>query len=166
MAQRHDHATNATDRASGLTTGSVGSFAAPKRFQLPRPPGITLLSSNVWAADPMMTKLVGSSDRPLPENGTNSTARVRLYYIAEAVVKYQECRRTIKSRSNECSSGQAETFSTISSFGISPETEFHPGAPMYVDGTVYAGGNLYTATITLYSSTTLLSWANTNSITD
>jgi len=30
-------------------------------------------------------------------------------------------------------------------FGTQPETEFSPGAPMYVDGSVYAAGNLYTA---------------------
>jgi Tfp pilus assembly protein PilX len=138
-------APNAPDRAGGLTTGSVGSLAAPNPSQLPRPAGITLLSSNIWAADPMMTKLVGSSDRPLPENGTNSTARVRLYYIAEAVVKYPGVppydQVTVQRVFVRAGRNIFDNFF----FGIAPETEFHPGAPMYVDGTVYAGGNLYTA---------------------
>ena len=31
-------------------------------------------------------------------------------------------------------------------FSTQPVTEIHPGAPMYVNGTIYAGGDLYTGT--------------------
>ncbi len=137
--------TNSTDRQSGLTTTALAAITAPSTSQLPRPSGLTLVTGKVFAANPLLNKMPNASDRPLPENGTTSRARVRLYYTGEAVVRYPGPNGYNQATVQRTFVRAGRNIFDNFFFGTQPETEFHPGAPMYVDGTVYAGGNLNTA---------------------
>lgn len=136
-----------SDRGLGLPNKSLAEFlSAPTSAELPMPVGIRLVSWSVTAADPLLTPLLGSKDRPQPEAGTNSKLRVRLYYLASATVRFQapEGSDTVTVQRAFVRAG-TNLFDNFF-FGTQSETEFHPGPPMYVNGTVYTRGNLYTGT--------------------
>lgn len=139
-------ATDTTDRANGLSNATLaGLLAVPTPAQLPAPSGIALVNWSVTAANPMMGPTSRSDGRPDPEQGTNSRLRMRLYYLARVTVSYNgfgaNDRVTLE---RPFIRGGRNLFDNFY-FGTQQETEFHPGAPMYVDGKVYVGGNMYTA---------------------
>ncbi len=141
--------TTNTDRQSGLTNASLATkLTNPTTSQITPPSGISLVSWSVVAGTPYMTPVnsptVGT-DRPTAENGTSSKFRVRLTYIATATVSFpgRAGNNTVTVQRTFVRSGRP-IFDNFF-FGTQPNTEFHPGAPMYVTGSVYAAGNLYTA---------------------
>lgn len=139
-------ASNSTDRASGLTNDALAAtLKAPTSAQLPIPAGFTITKWSVTSANPMLGPSTRSDGRPEPEQGTNSSLRVRLCYIASVTVKYTgfgaDDSVTVERPFIRSGRNIFDNFF----FGTEPEIEFHPGAPMYVDGKVYVSGNLYTA---------------------
>jgi hypothetical protein len=138
--------TNDTDRTNGLTTGALAALlAAPSTTELPAPPGVTLQSWSVTAATPLLNPVSGSTGRPVPENGTNISLRVRLHYLATATVTYPgpTGNNTVTIQRDFVRAGR-NLFNNFF-FGTQQKTEFHPGPPMYVNGTMYVGGDLFTA---------------------
>jgi hypothetical protein len=140
-------ATSTADRANGRTNAYLSAnLTPPGDTQLSPPKGISLVSWSVTAADPMLQPTSRADGRPEPEQGTNSRLRVRLYYVAQAEIAYEGAggvSSTVTVERPFIRAGR-NLFDNFF-FGTQQETEFHPGAPMYVDGTVYVGGNLYTA---------------------
>ena len=138
--------TNTTDRASGLSDSALaGVLALPTSTALPPPTGVSVLSWSVTARTPLLAPTTDGAGRPKPENGTNSQLRVRLYYLATVTVQYYvpSAYRTITLQRAFTRSGR-NLFDNFF-FGTQPKIEFHPGAPMYVSGTAYVGGDLFTA---------------------
>lgn len=139
-------ATETNDRLLGRSNAQLASLiTVPTDSELPPPSGISLVSWKVEAATPMLTTSTQPDGRPLPEQGTNSRLRMRLYYLARAEVAFTGPSGTdtvVVER--PFIRGGRNLFDNFF-FGTLQETEFHPGAPMYVDGPVYAGGNLYSA---------------------
>lgn len=135
-------------KASGVTTMPVNlPLTLPTATTLPVPNGVSLTSWSVKAADPYLQPLATSSARPTGETGSSSRQRVRVYYLAEAKVAYPRggsvVVRRIFTRSGR------NLFDNFL-YSTQPVTEIHPGAPMYVNGTVYVGGDLYMAHNTLH----------------
>jgi len=138
--------TNTTDRANGLSNASlVATLAAPNTTTLPLPPGVTLGAWNVIACTPLLAPTTDAGGRPVPETGTSSTLRVRLHYLATVNVNFATSTgiKTVTLRRTFVRSGR-NLFDNFF-FGTQPNIEFHPGPPMYVSGTSYIGGNLFTA---------------------
>ena len=138
--------TNATDRASGLSNSSLASaLAAPSTSALPLPPGVTLGSWSVTARTPMLAATTDNTGRPVPENGTSSSLRLRLYYLATVTVNIAGAsgNNSVTVQRTFVRSGR-NLFDNFF-FGTQPNIEFNPGPAMYVSGTVYIGGNLFTA---------------------
>ena len=137
--------TDPTSRADGLRTSDLSGVTAPSATVLPRPPGITLVSATLRAGTPYLQELTASSARPTPENGTTSRFRVRLNYISRVTVQFPgptgNNRVVVQRAFVRAGRNIFDNFF----FGTLPATEFHPGPPMYVDGPVYCGGDLYTA---------------------
>lgn len=136
--------------ATSLPKNTAGTtllpLKAPDSDQLPVPPGISLASWSVAPADPYLSA-VGSATlntvRPKEENGTNSASLRRSYYIATVTVNYRHNGTVIVQRPFvRAGRNMFDNFL----FSTQPITEIHPGAAMYVNGTVYVGGDLYTAT--------------------
>ena len=143
--------TNATDRASGLPDSSLASaLAVPSTSTLPLPPGVTLGGWSVTARTPLLAPTTDGSGRPVPENGTNSSLRVRLYYLATVTVNVAgpSGNNSVTTERTFVRSGR-NVFDNFF-FGTQPNVEFHPGPAMYVSGTVYVGGNLFTANDSLH----------------
>jgi hypothetical protein len=139
-------ATDSTDRLLGRTQAYLtANMSAPTTAQLPEQPGITLSSWSVRSVTPMLQPTTNAEGRPDPEQGTNSRLRMRLIYLAKVDVAYVGAgtQGTVTLERPFIRAGR-NLFDNFF-FGTLQETEFHPGAEMYVDGTVYAGGNLYTA---------------------
>jgi hypothetical protein len=139
-------ATDSTDRLLGRTQGYLtANMSAPTTAQLPEQPGITLSSWSIRSVTPMLQPTTNADGRPDPEQGTNSRLRMRLIYLAKVDVAYAGAgtQGTVTLERPFIRAGR-NLFDNFF-FGTLQETEFHPGAPMYVDGTVYTGGNLYTA---------------------
>jgi hypothetical protein len=137
--------TNATDRTDGLSNASLTAvLAAPAGDVLPPPPGVTLASWSVTARTPLLAPTTKSNGRPVPENGTASRMRVRLHYLAVVNVNFATASgpRTVTLQRTFVRSGR-NLFDNFY-FGTQPVVEFHPGAPMYVSGTCYIDGDLYT----------------------
>ncbi len=135
--------TDSNDRSLGLSDTSLAPLIQmPPASTIPRPVGITLISSTVVPATPLLVQTAG---RPVPENGTNSRLRVRLHYLATVTVNFATPTgpQTITMQRDFVRGGR-NIFDNFY-FGIHANTEFHPGPPMYVSGTVYVGGDLYTA---------------------
>lgn len=128
----------------GLTgaelTGTAYSFrlAPPATSVLPAPKGMTLSSWNITASDPYGTVL-SSTSRPTLENGTNSHLLIRMYYVATATVTYPQGQVTVQRTFTRAGTNVFNNFL----FSAQPVTEIDPGAPMYINGTIYAGGSLY-----------------------
>jgi hypothetical protein len=138
--------TDTTDRLLGRTQGYLmANMSPPTTAQLPAQDGITLSSWTVRSATPMLQPTTNADGRPVPEQGTNSRLRMRLIYLARVEVAYAgagtEGTVTLERPFIRAGRNLFDNFF----FGTLQETEFHPGAPMYVDGTIYTGGNLYTA---------------------
>ena len=137
---------NATDRANGLTDSALAStLALPTSTTLPPPTGVSVLSWSVTARTPLLAPTTDGAGRPKPENGTNSQLRVRLYYLATVTIQYYvpSAYRTITLQRAFTRSGR-NLFDNFF-FGTQPKIEFHPGPDMYVSGTAYIGGDLFTA---------------------
>jgi type II secretory pathway pseudopilin PulG len=139
-------ATADTDRKQGLSNSSLTGFTAPSTGVLTPPPNISLASYSVVAATPLLVPLPGSADRPLPENGTRSSLRARLHYLATATVNFPgptALNGAVTIQRDFVRAGK-NIFDNFY-FGTQKATEMHPGAPMYISGTCYIGGDLYTA---------------------
>jgi hypothetical protein len=150
-----------TQRTSGLSTNELMTgtptspsikvpptlpLALPASTVLAPPPGITLAAWSVKAADPYLNPLASATARPLPESGTSSRLRVRQYYVAVAVVAFPGGSATVRRVFTRAGRNLFDNFL----YSTRRVTEIHPGAPMYVDGTIYAGGDLYMAQNTLH----------------
>ena len=138
--------TDATDRASGMTNGALSTaLALPTSTTLPPPGGVTVLSWSVTAQTPLLAPTTNVAGRPTPENGTNLSGRLRLYYLATVTVQYAVPSnfRTVTLQRAFVRGGR-NLFDNFF-FGTQPKVEFHPGAPMYVSGTAYVGGDLFTS---------------------
>lgn len=139
-------ATTTDDRTNGLSNASLAStLTLPTPSQLPPPKGMTIASWSVTSATPLLTASTAPDGRPVPEQGTNSRLRVRIYYLARVTVNYTGFGATdTVTLERSFIRGGRNVFDNFF-FGTQQEVEFHPGAPMYVDGKVYVGGNMYTA---------------------
>lgn len=140
-----------SDRSQGLSNKGLAEFlSAPNSAELPMPLGLRLVNWSVTAADPLLNPLTSPADRPQPESGTNSKLRLRLYYLASVTVRFQapEGSDTVTVQRAFVRAG-TNLFDNFF-FGTQSETEFHPGPPMYVNGTVYTRGNLYTGSDALH----------------
>ena len=138
--------TNATDRADGLSNATLATaLAAPSTATLPLPAGVTLGAWSVIASTPLLAPTTDAGGRPVPENGTSSSMRVRLHYLATVNVNFAASsgNKAVTIQRTFVRSGR-NLFDNFF-FGTQPNTEFHPGPPMYVGGTSYAGGDLFTA---------------------
>ena len=138
--------TDPTDRASGLTNSALANvLALPSNTVLPPPAGVSVLSWSVTAQTPLLAPTTNGAGRPTPENGTNSALRVRLTYLATVTVQYYvpSAYRTVTLQRAFTRAGR-NLFDNFF-FGTQAKTEFHPGPPMYVSGTAYIGGDLFTA---------------------
>ena len=138
--------TNATDRAGGQTNAALAStLTLPSSTTLPPPPGVTVLSWSVTAQTPLLAPTTDAAGRPTPENGTNSALRVRIHYLATVTIQYYVPSnfRTVTLQRDFVRAGR-NLFDNFF-FGTQPKVEFHPGPAMYVSGTAYVGGDLFTA---------------------
>ncbi len=148
---------DSTQRSSGLSNDELAlgtatspsttvppglPLTAPSAARLPLPAGVTLTSWSVKAADPYLTALTSGTARPVPENGTNSRLRIREYYVASVTVAYPRGGSVTLQRTFVRSGHNL--FDNFL-FSSQPNTEINPGATMNVNGTVYCGGNLFTA---------------------
>ncbi|MDQ3565803.1 MAG: hypothetical protein M3436_17425 [Pseudomonadota bacterium] len=82
---------------------------------------------------------------PKPENGTRSVLRSRLYYLARATVSYPAAEPHNKVTLQRTFVRSGKNLFDDFMFSTQPMTEIHPGSPMYIDGSVYVGGDLFTA---------------------
>ena len=137
---------NNTDRTLGLSNSSLASaITAPTNTELPLPQNISVVSWSVQAATPLLVALTDSAARPVAEGGTQSSMMTRLNYLASITLKSTSVgsNSTITVQRNFVRGGKS--FFSYFYFGTQPMTEMHPGPPMYLTGTVYVGGNLYTS---------------------
>jgi hypothetical protein len=136
------------DRTYGVSNATLAAtLTTPTTTQLPPPTGISIATWSVTARTPLLAPTTRADGRPDPEQGTNSRLRVRVYYTAHVEVNCVgigagTADKVVLERSFV--RGGRNVFDNFF-FGTQKETEIHPGAPMYLDGKVYAGGNLYTA---------------------
>lgn len=138
--------TNDTDRKQGMTQSALAAVvSAPTSTQVPPPAGVSLTSWSLRPATPLLVPMPNNTDRPTPENGTNSQLRVRLYYLASATVQYPGPvgNNSVTVTRSFVRSGR--NLFDYFFFGTQSKTEFNPGPPMYVDGDAFIGGDLYTA---------------------
>ena len=139
--------TNAADRAGGLTNTAVAAaLSAPSTTALPPPSGATLANWSVVASTPLLAPTTDAAGRPVPENGTSSSLRVRIYYLATVTVNFPVAGGGTDSVTVQRPfvRGGRNLFDNFY-FGTQQKTEFHPGPDMYVSGTAYIGGDLFTA---------------------
>ena len=137
---------NATDRANGMTnTALAAALSPPNSTALPLPAGVTLTSWSVTARTPLLAPTTDPAGRPTLENGTPSSQRVRIYYLASATVQYRGANAPATATVQRYFVRAGRNIFDNFFFGTQSNVEFHPGPDMYVDGTVYVGGNLYTA---------------------
>lgn len=150
-ATQHSQGLTANELKNGTATSPATTVPAglpltlPSSTQLPAPSGISLASWNIQAATPYLATLANDT-RPTAENGTNSRLRIRLYYTATATVNYPRGQVVVQRTFVRAGRNIFDNFL----FSTQPITEIHPGAAMYVNGTVYAGGDLYMATDNLH----------------
>jgi len=143
--------TNSTDRAYGMSTSALASaLTPPSGTTLPPPTGVTLSSWSVTALTPLLAPTTDPNGRPTLEDGTNSSSRVRVYYRASVTVQYQTIVGTSTAMVQRIFNRQGRNMFDNFFFGTQPNVEFQPGPDMYVNGTVYVGGNLYTAQSTIH----------------
>lgn len=134
-------------------------LTAPGTSTLPLPAGITVgtlpsayqvTGGSTWwsvvAADPYMNPITPGSSRPYIEAGTNSKLRVRMYYLASVAVNFPNGSVIVQRVFTRAGRNIFDNFL----FSLQPVTEIHPGPDMYVNGTIYAGGDLYMAHSSLH----------------
>ena len=138
--------TNATDRSSGLSNTALAAvLRAPTTTELPVPSGVTLTSWSVTATTPLLTPTTDPGGRPVAENGTRSRLRVRLHYVARATVQFRGSSGNNTATVERVFVRAGRNLFDNFFFGTQPNVEYHPGPPMYVNGTVFVAGNLFTA---------------------
>lgn len=133
---------NGTATTPATSVPSPLPLKAPDANQLPPPPGCRLVSWSVKPADPFLNVVADDSTRPKTESGTNSRSRTRMYYVADVTVNFPGGTVTVERAFVRAGRNIFENFL----FSTQPVTEINPGAPMYINGTIYAGGDLYTGT--------------------
>jgi Tfp pilus assembly protein PilX len=138
--------TTTADRSGGLANSALtATLKPPTSTELPSPAGVSLSSWSVTAATPLLTPTTDAAGRPTAENGTRSRMRVRIYYVASATVQFRgpagNNRATVQRVFVRAGRNLFDNFY----FGTQSNTEFHPGPEMFVNGTVFVGGNLFTA---------------------
>ncbi len=131
-----------TATTPSTTVPSPLPLTAPSSTLIPVPAGISLASWSVKPADPYLSPVSGNTTRPTAESGTNSRLRIRTYYVANATVNFPRGSVTVQRAFVRAGRNIFDNFL----FSTQPVTEIHPGAAMYVNGTIYAGGDLYTGT--------------------
>lgn len=137
--------TNATDRRDGLSTAQLAAqLSPPTGTEVPPPAGISLTSWTVTAATPFLAPTTNANGRPVPENGTKSDLRVRLYYLATATIRFPGPANANSVTVERPFVRAGRTLFENFFFGTQPKIEFHPGPPMYV-GKTYVGGDMFTA---------------------
>ena len=133
---------SSTEASKGLTgaqlLASPFSLAVPSSTVLPVPANMSLTSWSVNAGTPYGVAL-SSTSTPTFENGSNSSLLIRMYYIATATVSFPHGSVTVQRTFTRAGKNIFNNFL----FSAQPVTEIDPGAAMYVNGTIYAGGNLY-----------------------
>jgi len=138
-------ATDPTDRSSGKSTAALtAAITPPDAATLPLPPGVSLNSWSIKALTPLLADTTSSDGRPVPENGTSSRLRISLYYMATVKVNFRNSGSNPAVIQRIFSRTGRNIFDNFF-FGTQMKTEFHPGPEMYVSGTVYIGGDLFTA---------------------
>lgn len=138
--------TTTADRVGGLSDASLAAtLVAPTTTQLPLPAGVTPGAWSVTARTPLLAPTTDGSGRPTPENGTASSLRVRLNYLASVTVNYASPTGPASLTMQRIFVRAGKNLFDNFFFGTQARTEFHPGPDMYVSGTVYVGGDLYTA---------------------
>ena len=85
----------------------------------------------------------------MPENGTPSRLRVRHHYLATIKVRFGSRPEDVANLQRVFVRAGRNLFDDFF-FGTQPITEYAPGPEMYVDGSVYVGGDLYTPNDTLH----------------
>ena len=141
------NSTDALDRKFGRTQAHLAAtLKAPTTAEVPAPKGISLNNWEVKAVNPMLQPTTRADGRPDLEQGTTNSLRTRAIYLARVVVNFPGSGGTTETVTLERPFVRAgKTLFDNFFFGMQPDVEFHPGQPMYVDGTVYVGGNLLTA---------------------
>jgi hypothetical protein len=138
-------ATDPTDRSSGKTQAALtAAITPPDSTTLPPPPGVSLNSWSIKALTPLLADTTDPNGRPVKENGTSSSLRICLYYMATVKVNFRNSGSNPVVIQRVFSRTGRNIFDNFF-FGTQMKTEFHPGPEMYVSGTVYVGGDLYTA---------------------
>jgi len=138
--------TDSNDRMSGLSNTSLaGVLAAPSSTVLPPPAGVTLGAWSVTASTPFLGPTTAGDGRPVPENGTSSRLRMRLYYVASATVNYPTPAGPTSVTLQRAFIRAGRNLFDNFFFGTQARTEFHPGPDMFVGGNVYISGDLFTA---------------------
>jgi hypothetical protein len=145
-------ATSDTDRKQGMTSAELAAttpsviLSLPSSSVLAAPANISVASWSVKAATPLLAPMPNPTDPPTPENGTRSSLRVRLHYLASVTVNFPGPTALSASVTlqRDFVRGGRNIFDNFY-FGTQKITEMHPGAPMYIGGTCYIGGDLYTA---------------------
>ena len=138
---------NTADRTGGMTTAAVtAALTAPSSTTLPPPAGVSLASWTVTACTPLLDPIADTAARPTPENGTSSSLRVRLNYLATVTVNFTGAGGatnpvTVQRTFIRAGRNLFDNFC----FSTQPKTEIHPGPDMYISGTVHVGGDLFTA---------------------
>ncbi|MDQ3565800.1 MAG: hypothetical protein M3436_17410 [Pseudomonadota bacterium] len=133
------------ERDAGLTTQALtANLSAPTSIEMPVPAGLMLQDWAVVAADPMLAPMADLTTSPKPENGTHSVLRTRVYYLARATVSYPGAApiNTVTVQRTFVRSGRNVFEDFV--FSALPITEIASTQPMYIDGSVYFGGDLYT----------------------
>lgn len=166
--------TNTTDHtahSSGLSDNELLNISAtspatsgvpltpPSTSTLPLPAGVTtgtlpstyqVSGGSTWwsvvAADPYMNPIASGTmasgtSRPYIEAGTNSKLRIRMYYVASVAVNFPNGSVIVQRMFTRAGHNIFENLL----FSLQPVTEIHPGPDMYINGTIYAGGDLYMA---------------------
>lgn len=140
------------DRRFGPTTtylrkGAPNGIVSPAAT-LPPPPGIQYVAENdmVVASDPYGVP-VAATARPVMERPKAQSSRERISYRAKVRVKFDglgpEDMLTVDVERVFVRTGRSMLDNFF--FGLQVKTEFHPGAPLYVDGPCFVGGDLFTA---------------------
>ena len=138
--------TTSADRNGGLANSALTStLKAPTSSELPPPTGVGLSSWSVTACTPLLTPTTDAAGRPIAENGTRSRMRVRLYYVASATVQFRGPTGNNTANVQRVFVRAGRNLFDNFFFGTQPNIEFHPGPEMFVNGTVFVGGNLFTA---------------------
>ncbi|HWB59109.1 MAG TPA: hypothetical protein VG733_06445 [Chthoniobacteraceae bacterium] len=117
----------------GITITTTGSSS----IHVP-PTNMSLTSWGLVAGTPYGTALASGSS-PTLENGSNSSLLIRMYYVATATVSFPHGSVTVQRIFTRAGTNIFNNFL----YSSQPVTELDPGATMSVNGTIYAGGNLY-----------------------